>query len=94
MSIVGLRKQIDYDTAARLVEVGNPVLGAMAYSATQMVRSPLFQRMAMGIDETATAHTVPFLEVKDPEYRRYFKQKRHRTQVSDPPGIQTYETVE
>ena len=55
--MLGLRKNIDYKTAVQLVE-HNPVVGGVSYAATQMIRSPLFQRLAAGIDETAKNQTL------------------------------------
>ena len=58
MSIVGLRKNIDYDTALKLVDKGDFVLGGLEYPATKIVRSPLFQRMAGDIEQTASQQTL------------------------------------
>ena len=55
--MLGLRKNIDYKTAVQLAE-HNPVVGGVSYAATQMIRSPLFQRLAAGIDETAKNQTL------------------------------------
>ena len=58
MSIVGLRKTLDYETASKLVDKGDFILGGLEYPATKLVRSPLFQRLAGEIDATATHHTI------------------------------------
>ena len=52
--LAGLRRNIDYSEAVKLVDKGDFLLGGLTYPATKIVRSPLFQRMANGIDETHT----------------------------------------
>ena len=61
--MLGLRKNIDYKTAVQLAE-HNPVVGGVSYAATQMIRSPLFQRLAAGIDETAKKQTLGSIDEK------------------------------
>ena len=58
MIIVGLRKNLDYETALKLVDKGDVILGGLEYPATKIVRSPLFQRMAGEIEQTATQQTL------------------------------------
>ena len=58
MSIVGLRRNIDYNEAVQLVDKGDFLLGGLEYPATKIVRSPLFQRMANGIEDTHTQQTL------------------------------------
>ena len=60
--IVGLRRNIDYNEAVQLVDKGDFLLGGLAYPATKIVRSPLFQRMANGIEETHTQQTMNNLD--------------------------------
>lgn len=60
--IVGLRRNIDYNDAVQLVDKGDFLLGGLAYPATKIVRSPLFQRMANGIEETHTQQTMNNLD--------------------------------
>ena len=62
MSIVGLRKTLDYETASKLVDKGDFIVGGLEYPATKLVRSPLFQRLAGEIDATATHHTIKRIE--------------------------------
>ena len=62
MSIIGLRKNIDYETASKLVDKGDFILGGLEYPATKLIRSPLFQRLAGEIDQTATTHTIKRIE--------------------------------
>jgi len=58
MNIVGLRKNLDYETALELVDKGDFVLGGLEYPATKIVRSPLFQRLAGEFEQTATQQTL------------------------------------
>mgnify|MGYP003328625367 CR=1 FL=1 len=60
--IVGLRRNIDYDEAVQRVDRGDFLLGGLAYPATKIVRSPLFQRMANGIDQVHTAQTAGIID--------------------------------
>ena len=60
--IVGLRRNIDYDEAMQRVDRGDFLLGGLAYPATKIVRSPLFQRMAAGIEQTHTNQTTAVLD--------------------------------
>ena len=60
--IVGLRRNIDYNEAVQLVDKGDFLLGGLAYPATKIVRSPLFQRMANGIEDAHTQQTMNNLD--------------------------------
>jgi hypothetical protein len=60
--IVGLRRNIDYNDAVQLVDKGDFLLGGLAYPATKIVRSPLFQRMANGIEDAHTQQTMNNLD--------------------------------
>ena len=60
--IIGLRRNIDYDEAVQRVDRGDFVLGGLSYPATKIVRSPLFQRMANGIEQTHTNQTTSILD--------------------------------
>ena len=62
MSIIGLRKNLSFETAAKLVDKGDFVLGGLEYPATKIIRSPLFQKLAGEIDQTATTHTIKRIE--------------------------------
>ena len=54
----GLRRQVNYFEAVELLK-HNPVIGHLAnYAATEMIRSPLFQRMGDHIEATATKQTL------------------------------------
>ena len=59
MTLVGLRRNIDYEEAMQLVDSkGDFVLGGLEYPAMKIVRNPLFQRMAEGIETTHTQQTM------------------------------------
>ena len=54
----GLRRQLNYFEAVELSK-HNPVIGHLAnYAATEMIRSPLFQRMGDHIEAMAAKQTL------------------------------------